>query len=167
MADSLQRQIVDAIATRTATILTSGIYKTDIGNNVFRWKTKGWEAESQEMPGVNIKDPDTPIENLKLRSNGVNKGGVWEHTTRIDFEVAVRLDADDSANKDVANKARDAIDDIYTMIGIDQKWGGLALWTIAVSHSIDVVQQEKTFAGAKVSVDVVYRTLAFDTDTQE
>jgi len=164
MADSLQRQIVDAIATRAATILTSGVFKTDIGEHVFRWKTKGWEA--QEMPGVSIKDPDTPIEIFKLRSSGVNKGGVWQHITRIDFEVAVRLTGDNNSNKDVVDKVRDAIDDVYTMIGIDQKWGGLALWTIPVDHTIAVDQEEKTFGGAKISVDVVYRTLAFDTDTQ-
>ncbi len=159
MADSIQKQIMDAIATRAATILVSGGFKTDIGTNVFRWKTKGWET--QEMPGIAIKDPTTPVEITKMRSNG----GIWEHKTRVELQVGVEL-ADDSTNQAVADKVRDAIDDVYKMIGVDQTWGGIARWTIPVDHAIDVVEENKTYGGGNIKVDVSYETLAFDTDAQ-
>jgi len=78
MADSIQRQIMDKIETRLATVLISGGFKTDIGTNVFQWKTKAWE--SQEMPGVSFKDPNTPSEWDKMRGNagGAPGGGTWK-----------------------------------------------------------------------------------------
>ncbi len=162
MADSIQRQIMQAIATRAATINTP-TFRTDIGNNVFRWKSKGWQ--DTEMPGISISDPSTPVENFKLRSSN-GPGGVWKKSTRVEFQVAVRLSPDDSSNQSVADKVRDAIADVYQMIGVDQTWGGLALWTVPADHTIAVIQEDKIYGGGKISVDVNYRTLAFDMDTQ-
>ncbi len=165
MADPIQKQIMDAIATRTATITTGAGYRTEIGSKVFRWKAKGWDAvHAADMPGVSISDPTTSEENFKLRSQAA-AGGVWENKTRVEFMIAAQL-ADDSTEQELADYARDAIADIYQMIGTDQKWGGLALWTIPIDHTIQVIQENKTFAGAKVAVDVVYRTKAFLIDTQ-
>jgi len=163
MADSIQRQIMDAISTRAATILVSGGFKTDIGSNVFRWKTKAWE--SHEMPGISIKDPTTPVQWDKMRGNAGGPGGTWKNLTRVEFQVAIEL-ADDSTNQAVADKVRDAIDDVYKMIAVDITWGGLARWTMPVDHSIDLIEENKTLGGGNIKVDIDFRTLAFNTDAQ-
>jgi len=84
---------------------------------------------------------------------------------RVEFQVGIQL-VDDSTNKAVANKVRDAIDDIYKMIAVDITWGGLARWTIPVDSAIDLIEENKTSGGGNIKVDIDYRTLAFDTDTQ-
>ena len=166
MADSIQDQIMDAIATAAATITTGNGYKTDIGNKVFEWKTKGWSTEAGEMPGISFKDPTDSIEWTKMRGNGAGvPGGIWEHTLRIEFQVAIVL-ADASSNEAVANKVRDAINDVYRMVRLNFNWGGLARWTRPVDHTIDLVEEEKTYGGGKVNIDIIFETLAFNTDTQ-
>ena len=166
MADSIQDQIMDAIATDAATITTANGYKTDIGNNVFEWKTKGWSVEAGEMPGISFKDTTDSIEWDKMRGNAAGEpGGEWQHTLRVEFQVAIVLNAGDS-NELVANKVRDAINDVYRMIRLNFKWGGLALWTKPVDHSIALVEEETTLGGGKVNIDIVFETIAFNTDTQ-
>jgi len=166
MADTIQDQIMDAVATACATITTANGYKTDVGNNVFEWKTKPWSSTDNEMPGISFKDATDTITWTKMRSAGTGiPGGIWEHNLRVQFQVAIEL-ADDSTNDAVALKTRSAVSDVYRMIRLNWNWGGLAKWSKPVDHTLELQEEENTLGGSTVSIDIVFETLAYNIDTQ-
>jgi hypothetical protein len=159
MADPLQQQIIDAIKTRSATISVGNGYRTEIGSNVSEWKTKDWEPG--EMPGMTISDPDTGVSGWKLRTSG----GVRKAIMRVEIAAAVEIAGSGQTNAAVMKVARNALADIYKMVGVDQKWGGLAIESKPTNHSLANEQAEKIIAGCRVTFDIEYRFLAFDLET--
>ncbi len=148
MADSRRQTIAAAIKTRIARLTTGNGYETNIGSKCFLWKTGAWEAD--ELPGVDIRDMKDDIEG---KSAGLRKE---LHKLRVEAEVACK------SGTTTAYQVRKMIADIYTAIGVDRTWGGIARTTDAVGDEMGVEQQNRTLGGAKVTFIVEYTTAYFD-----
>lgn len=145
MADSKHTDVVQAVAARMATILVANGYETNVGQNVFVWKTDDFDEDT--VPGMDIRDVQSVDQ---PQSPSI-------HTHRLTFEV--RLVAASASSTDTVRKM---IGDVYKAIGTDMKWGGLAVWTDWEQHKMQVNQLSRRVSGALVQFSVVYRTNAFD-----
>ena len=159
MADSIRKRIMANVGTRLATITTANGYRTNIGNNVFEWKTNEWDTD--EMMGVAYMDTSNAPEYLKMSSTG----GVFNNTLNVELTIATQIGSGGTTNALVMASVRDAIADIYDAIRTDTTWGGLALWTLPSGDDMGVDQENRTQAGANVKIAIVYRTKAFEPDT--
>lgn len=164
MADSIRKLIMTDIGTKLATITTGNSFRTNIGNKVFEWKSKEWET--REMPGVQYMDTSNSFEPWTMRGNGAKRGGATTNTLRIEFGIGMKASGDGGTNAEVMDSLRDAIADVYELISNDDTWGGNAEWTVQVSDDMGIDQDNKTLAGANIKIDIIYRTLAFQSDAQ-
>ncbi|GAF85152.1 unnamed protein product [marine sediment metagenome] len=144
MPDSVRQQIINAFKTRLGTVLIAGGYETDLGSNVFEWKTAEWQES--EMPGVDVRDPSEA---------GVIRGGDHEFALSIELEVKVTGTTSPS-------QVRDIIGDIITAIGTDPGFGGLVQGFEPVQNpSMGFDQKDKTFGSILLNFDLRYLTKAF------
>lgn len=145
MADSIRQQIVDAILTRMQTILIVNGYETDLGNNVFEWRTT--DLQESELPGLIVRDVS---EDVAVR------GG--NHVCTLNIEVEAKASGTTSATV-----IRDIIADITKAIGTDINFSNLVQETEPVENeSLGFEQKDKKFSGATMRFNCVYVTNAFD-----
>lgn len=142
----IRRQtIVDNIVTRFKTILISGGFHTDLGNNVFKWRSV--KLEGGDLPAAIVRDvsddPGTP------RTEGTDA-----HLLSVEVELVVALGSDD-------DEVRKMIADIYQAIGNDERWTGEARSTIWGGDELLVEQNERLISGAIARFQVDYLTKRF------
>lgn len=144
---SIRRQdIVSAIQTRFQTITTVS-YHTNLGSNVFIWKASTIEAIS--LPALVIRDV---INVFTMEGEGVPYS---YHTQTLSFEVSLIVDSGSSSDTFI----RQAIQDVYKAVGVDDTWGGLALTSFMRDDEIIFDdQKENKIIGASIKFDVLYRT---------
>ena len=146
MADSKRQQIIDAIQTRLETILLTGGYKTNLGNNIFVWKTD--TIQDSELPCILWRDKSETIERITI--------GADLHSLQIEAEII-------TSGADAIDKVREMIADVIQAVGTDLTWGTIAEDTLPISNEdIQIEQKEKTIAGAKVSFVVQFVTEPFN-----
>ena len=141
MADTIREQLLSALVTRLKAIKTTGGYVTNLGNNVYHHRA-GELAES-ELPGAVIRD---------LKSDIEPRVGAVEHTLDIEISVVV------AAGATSIQTVYDLIADVYKAIGTDDRWGGLAIDTVPLGDTVEVVQDDLTIAGATIRIEIEYET---------
>jgi hypothetical protein len=147
---SKRQQIVEAIYARFQTILISGGYHTDAGTDVAIYRTTKVVPDSEQV-AINIRDLSDRID-----STGVVPFDLHELHIETEFAVATGQTSDD--------KAREVIADIYSAIGKDHTWGGLAEGTILTrdnDNRMSLDQAERVVAGGYIDFIVSFRTDRF------
>jgi hypothetical protein len=143
MTDSKRQTIVDAIDARFKTILVSpGGYETNLGANVFPWKTTPFTDD--ELPGLAYRDLD--------ETNDISIGQ-WEHAMMLEIDIHVFSETDAMA------ALRAAIKDVVTSIGSDTTFGGLTEDVVPAERDfIRITQNDGRYAGCTLSMIVLYLT---------
>lgn len=149
MPDTIRQQICAAIQTRLAAILVAGGYATNLGQNVTPWRDLDAAPFGEaEAAGIAWRDPKCETQQLTFAKH--------EHRLHIEADLLLR----DAAT--TPTTARKAIADVWKAVGVDRKWGGLALDTDPVSDELDIIQDRKIIAGSRVRFIVKFRTANFD-----
>ena len=144
MPDSRRQQIIDQIKTLLATVTIANGFKTNVGSNVFEWKSI--DFQDTEIPGIDVRDPSEEVE---------TRGGRHFYTLTIEIEAKVSASA-------TTNEAREVLADIQTLMGGNQNLGGLV-------HIVKPIQNEllefekinKKFGSVLMRFEVEYATKAF------
>lgn len=139
---STRQDIVDAVTTRLKTIQKSGGYNTDLGYNVYEWRPGA--LEQSELPSVIVRD---------LGAEAMD-GAIGQFRWSCMIECTITA----ADGTDTMQTMRWAIEDVYTAIGTDCTWGGLAQYSEQPSDSIEVDQEEHLIAGARVAFRIIYDT---------
>jgi hypothetical protein len=108
MPKSIRQQIVEAIDTRFKTILTTGGYETNIGQNVHWFRGR---LDPAGLPAIVCRDHQT---------QEWATAGAWTRTLTIEMELYLAP----TATPDTI--MRSALADIEVAVGSDDTWGGLA-----------------------------------------
>lgn len=155
---SIKRQdIMSAIATRMAGILTTSEYHTNLGQNVITGRPRligpdgaigSAIVEPSELPCVLIRDPLDEITNTTL-------GGKQEH--RLSVEIEVRCEGGSDTDTDL----RQMVADVYRAIGTDTRWSTLAMNTSPVSDETHILQGDKIIGAALVRINIQFHTSAW------
>lgn len=149
MPDTIRQQIVTAIDTRLKAIKTTAGYQTNLGNNVFQWRTTAIDADN-EMPCATHRDTQDTID-LTI--------GLHLHTLKIEIGVFAKGSTSPA-------EMRKLIGDIHEMTGSDVTWGGLAEDTKIISEKIISAHEENKFMGIEVELEVEFTTKVFDPFSQ-
>lgn len=150
MADSKRQLIINAVDTRFKTILVSGGYETDLGQNVFEWRTAALPVAN--LPGIVLRDPECSV------SSDV---AIGQH----EYELKVEAEINVAEGSSTPGEIRKMIADVIKAIGVDITWGGLAQRTEPIEDTINMDQKEKIIGGALVSFLIIYRTNAWNAYT--
>jgi hypothetical protein len=144
MPDSRRQQIIDQIKTLLATILISNGFKTNVGSNVFEWKSI--DFQDTEIPGVDVRDPNEEVE---------TRGGRHYYTLTIEIEAKVSASS-------TTNQAREVLADIETLLGSNQNLGGLVHLVRPVQNELlDFEKVNNKFGSVTMRLEVQYATKAF------
>jgi hypothetical protein len=148
MPASLRQQIVDAVIDRMSSIQTVNGYLTDIGANVYDWRTQFHE---EELPAVSVCDLTADT----ITPDGASNPQRVAHSLPLQIRIyAVR---DESPSN-----IRAMIADVITAIGRDDRWHvggiGLAMTTRRVRDGFLIPQDSFEVIGGVVEVEVIYLT---------
>lgn len=144
MPDSRRQQIIDKIKALLATITVANGFNTDVGSNVFEWKSISFQ--DTEIPGINIRDPNEEVE---------TRGGNHFYTLTIEIEAKVSASA-------TTNEAREVLADIQTLMGRNQNLDNLAHHVKPVQNELlDFEKVNKKFGTVLLRFEVEYATKAF------
>jgi hypothetical protein len=144
---SRRQQIVTAIATAFAGILTTGGFQTDIGAKVTQWDQT--PITERRAKGVDVSDP----EELSFPGTTLHQ----DHELTIYAVIHCKDEADDTPEY-----LRNAIADVWRTIGLDRTWGALARTTEPIKSEISLDQAGQITGGARVQFKVKYRTATFN-----
>lgn len=133
---STRQQIVDALEARLKTI-------TSIGGKVFVWRKS--PVTVAETPCLLVADLTAEC------SDDGDTIGSRLHTLTVEI-LAV------TSSKTSASQARNLLTDIFSAIGSDNSFGGLALYSDPVAHEINTETDGDITAAVKVAMQVAYRT---------
>lgn len=151
MPESIRQQILSAVLTRCASILTSGGYQTNIGEKVTEWDTT--PIQTRRAQGIDIRDvADTCDEKLS------------RHQDRsLNILATIHW-----SGQNAAENLRKAAADVSRMIGVDRFWEvsgtRLALNTRLTGDGMDIQQGENgiTFGAIQIRFEIDYRTASFN-----
>jgi hypothetical protein len=141
MSDSIRQQIITAVVTRLQGIKKTAGYKTALGLDVKHWRTIPF-AES-DLPSCSVRDHTAENEQETMKS--------MKNTISVDIEIKCAPGATDIGD------VYDLIEDIYTAVGTDPTWGGLAYTTLLPRNEIIMEQEDRTIAGITISMTIEYR----------
>jgi hypothetical protein len=142
MTPSVRQQLVNAVKTRFAAIRIANGYATEIGAWQYEWKTTPFAAE--EMPGHAIED----------LADEIKQGMVQRHEHKLTLRAVAAI----AAGPDTSAQLREAVADFHKAIGVDTRWGGLALATWPKSAMMSVIQNETVQGHAVIEFVIEYRT---------
>ena len=148
MADSIKRQILDAIDTRFKAILVANGYETNAGQNVFYWRTQ--MVPENKLPAIVYRGTTNRSE--------VGAGALYENTLTVEIDGFVSASTDLEADT-LLDKLRA---DIEKAIKVDDMWGGLALTTEKISDEPTLDRKEKVFGWTAIVIEIEYRTTRWD-----
>jgi len=136
----LRTTIVDAIVARLNALTTTGGYHNTLSGKVFGFFGK--TADASEIV-LDVRDVSESIQELS--------NAKWDRR----MVVEIHLQATGSTS---AASCRELIEDVYKSVGTDRTWSGNAIDTVAVSDEIETEQEERRVTGAKIILEVLYRT---------
>lgn len=145
MADSIRQRLISAIDTRLKTILIASGYKTNMGQNIFEWKTDPFQAS--QIDGLTYRDPK------EQRELGC---GIYDLTLPLEIEIASTTPA----------QVRKCLADLEKAVHVDPTWGGLAFGSDIDANEMAIEKKEHVYTGSKITVNIYYRTVMGDPDTQ-
>ena len=103
--DTIRQQIIDTLETRFSTILTTNGYKTNLGNNVSRWKET--QVPQGDLPHLAWRDDDEDETEATV--------GQIDHTLVIECRISTQTE----------NELYAARADLIQAMGTDRTLGGL------------------------------------------
>ena len=145
MTDSIRQRIISAVDTRFKTILVAGGFKTNMGQHIFEWKTDPFQAS--EVDGLTYND------RTEQREVGC---GIYDLTLPLEIEIASTTPA----------QVRKCLADLEKAIHVDLTWGSLAFGSDLDANEMVVEKKEHVYTGSKITMNIYYRTLIGDPDTQ-
>ena len=148
---SVRQTIMTAVKARMETIRVSNGYYSNLGYNITEWvDTESTAIPIENLPALNIKDTSADIYTEVI--------GKWNHYLTIEFEIYC------THLIDVSGEVRKIIEDVFTAIGTDPKWGSLADYTDfettqGQKHlNIKIETNEKNVAKATFRLVTLYNT---------
>jgi|SRR6185436_758635 len=141
----LRQAIVDALIAKLKTIRTANGYYTELGANVFHYRST--TLQDEELPAVNVTDGDEA-------KGDQFSGNPPELNRLLDVSIDILLKEADQGIK----AARRGLIDCEKAIGSDITFGGLAYYTDYVGSNITQEQKTNIVTGAKLMIRVTYRT---------
>lgn len=142
--NSRRQQIITELLSVFSKLTKLYGHKTDLGSNVFEWKTT--DFQETDLPGMGLRDTDEIVE---------VKGSNHYYTLTIEIEAKVQASTSTSA-------AREVIADIMTIIGQNCTLGGLAVNVRPVENELlDFEKANKKFGTILMKFEVQYITKAF------
>lgn len=145
MTDSIRQQIISSVDTRFKTILTTNGYQTDIGANVFDWRAEA--LEDSNLPALIYRDIQCSTEISNISS--------YTHKMTVEAIAVV-------ANDTPVAIIRQIIADIDEAIGVDDRWGNLAVLTERISDESGIEIDDKKYAGCRITMVITFRTLGWN-----
>lgn len=140
MTDSKRQQLISALDTRLKTVLASGGYETDLGQNV-QWYRQEPFAETES--GISCEDTESAPEWI----------GAGVQLRRLSVEIRIAMPAG-VAMADL----RKGIADVVKAVGTDLTFGGLAEDCILGEVPSEVEEASARAGGAIVNLVVEYTT---------
>lgn len=140
--------ILNAMVTRFQGI-SSGSYNTDLGDNVFLWRTV--PLEETELPALIIRDPRDNIVDLTQQSSNMPA----LHQMSVELEIVV------SDSKASIATLRKCLEDVEAAIKVDETFGGLVMRVQPISNEFLLNQEGDTVAGCLYNLRVDFRTVKF------
>lgn len=138
---STRQDILDAVETAFAGILTASGYLTNAGQNVYVQRSTPLGAS--ELPAICIFDSETV---------DADTFGEELHTLHLSLELVGSGAAADKI-------ARQIETDVLTVVDADATWGGLADDTLlARSDELEIRTLEKIMGGLALSMDIEFTT---------
>ncbi len=153
MADSIKKQILDAVDVRLKTILKANGYETDAGQNVFYWRTQ--PVPEEKLPGIVYRD--------KMNRTEVGAGGLYENMLTVEIDGYAVASTDQEA-KTLLDKLQA---DIEKAIKADDTWGELALTTEKESDEPSLDREERVYGRTAIVIGIEYRTSRWDVYTKD
>ncbi len=145
MLISIRQQIITAIDTRFKTILIAGGYETNLGSNVFAWRSE--PLQESELPALIYRD------RTEARMLGC---GIYDLSLGVEIELF----------SSSAAGVRSLLVDLEKGIFTDETWGGLALTSEIEMNEMEIEQKENIFCASKIIMAVEYRTVRGDPYTR-
>jgi phage regulator Rha-like protein len=140
---SVRQQIVDAVKKRMKTVKKLNGYQTNMGLNVFVWRTTN--IPSIELPCIIIKD-----------SSEVSEAVGSRHIHILPLSIEIKIESVDM------EVIRGAIADISMAIGVDPTWGKLVVQTVPVNvEATDFAIANKAYSSTAINIELKYRTKPF------
>lgn len=147
---NLRQRIFDAVVEGFRSILTANNYETNVGANVFPWKSDAL-AES-DLPGIVIRDVGVePVDT----SSGVCVA------YRMRFEVALVP----SRSVDSPAYARKIWADVITMLGLNRIWRDTERLNMTTEYAGDEMRVDEkagTFSGIFIRFFVLFKMKSLD-----
>jgi hypothetical protein len=137
-------QIRNQIETVLKTIRSGATYATDLGKNVFVWRAVSNKFEDREIPGCNLQDINSTVQN-ELTGGSTNR---WQKAGRFILSIVCR---------DIETYDK-CVADVYAALQVDNTLAGLAIDVTSEGDEIDVDEEEQTVIGGKISIIVLYST---------
>lgn len=150
MPTSIRQQIITAITTRFAAILTSGGYETDIGARVTLWNVK--PIDERTLRGIDLMDVEEETTDQVTRHQ--------DHTLTM-WAVVHAKEGDETAAY-----LRKAIADVWRAIGSDRRWSTLARDTLPIKSEMLFNQAGQLNGAARIQFKVLYRTATYNPFSQ-
>ena len=146
------QQIMDAITTRSGTILVINGYYTDLGRHVFVHLSRPLiSTEHQdELPALVLRDVNDAVV-----QQWSGNPGQYDHHLSIEAEVVAAPGTLDMT------VARQMAIDFWKMAGVDETWGGLAMRTYLDAAEPVLQKEEKVVEGVLIKFRVFYKTTRF------
>lgn len=125
-------------------------YQTDVGANVLPWRdTEADPLIDDELPALVFRDV---VDEHQYDDTAI---GYVDHNLKFEL-VAAMLGATAPEQADAISK------DVLMALYQDEKFGGLANWTLIGSVRLQVAQSSKMAGGAMIEFTIFYRTRRWD-----
>ncbi len=134
-----------AIVTALGTIKTTAGYSTNLGNSVKEFRTV---PVAKAADGLTVYDRGQE-----------NVGSADQVKALTEWRLEVMVDITYTTTS--AQNIRKAIADVYKAIGVDDTYSGKAHFTVPVNDEMNLIQEEKKVADARIIFHVYYRTTTF------
>jgi hypothetical protein len=139
---SIRQQIMDALATRLATITTANGYQTSAGSKVFVWRKH--PVTPAEVPCLLVQDTDLARDYNRL---------VGQAENRLTVEIVAA-----AKGSTTAAEARAIEADIVKCLAGWETAGGLADWLLVEKTALVMEQHEEMVGAAQITVAIAYTT---------
>lgn len=141
VGDTIRQRIVDALETRLGSIMIAGGYKTDAGENVFKWRDHA--VPEANLPAILFRDNGETRE-----QDTVNK---VSHFLELGLQI---LASGETADETI----RQIYGDILQALRVDESFGDLAEMVILPEDSLEVFQVSNKTFGAEFTFQSWYLT---------
>lgn len=144
-----RQSLIAAIVTALGAIQPNAAgYSTGAGMRVYEWRDPETEAfKADELPAIAVRDVSDEIAPLD--------SAVHEHSLTVEISGGV-------TGQDAPNQTRELLADINTAIRADPTFGGRAHYCRPTQSTTDVRQSGARNAFVRLTLDVKYRTPAFN-----